>query len=252
MKQSTGTPHPVSTPRPPRDPSAPRGARATLGALVRHPIDQLREPGMGRRLPQLLGGLVLYGLSMALLVQAGLGLDPWDVLHEGVAKLTGLSFGTVVILTGAVVLLGWIPLRLRVGVGTIANVIVIGLAADLGLRLFPRPEELWLQIAFLVVGIVLNGLAGALYVGARLGTGPRDGLWVAIAERSGRSVRLIRTIIEVTVLAIGWLLGGSVGLGTVAYALAIGPVVQFFLPRVVVPIAESGPDADAVGLHTEA
>ena len=211
--------------------------RATLGVLVRHPIDQLREPGMGRRLPQLL---------------AGLGPGPGAGLHGGVARLTGLSFGTVVILTGAVVLLAWIPLRLRVGVGTIANVIVIGLAADLGLRLFPRPEDLWLQIVFLLAGIVLNGLAGALYVGTRLGTGPRDGLWVALSERTGRSVRLIRTIIEVTVLVIGWLLGGSVGLGTVAYALAIGPVVQYFLPRVTVPISESGPDADAVPLHTEA
>lgn len=207
---------------------------STARALLRHPLDQLREPGMGRRLPQLLGGLVLYGLSMALLVQAGLGLDPWDVLHEGVALLTGLTFGTVVILTGAVVLLAWIPLRQRVGVGTIANVIVIGLAADLGLALFPRPEELAWQITFLVAGIVLNGLAGALYVGTRLGTGPRDGLWVALAARSGRSVRLVRTVLEVTVLGLGWLLGGSVGLGTVAYALAIGPVVQLFLPYVTV------------------
>ncbi|WP_235866253.1 YczE/YyaS/YitT family protein [Serinibacter arcticus] len=217
-----------------------------LGALLRHPLDQLREPRMGRRLPQLLGGLVLYGLSMALLVQAGLGLDPWDVLHEGLAGITGLSFGTIVILTGAVVLLAWIPLRLRVGVGTIANVVVIGLAADLGLALFPRPEALWLQIAFLVVGTVLNGLAGALYVGTRLGTGPRDGLWVAISSRSGRSVRLVRTVLEVTVLGIGWLLGGSVGVGTVVYALAIGPVVQLFLPRVTVPVAAAGPGADPV------
>lgn len=208
---------------------------ATLRSLVRHPLDQIREPGMGRRLPQLVGGLALYGLSMAVLVQAGLGLDPWDVLHEGLAIRTGLTFGTVVILVGALVLLAWIPLRQRVGVGTIANVLLIGLFADLGIWLFPAPEHLAWQITFLISGVVLNGLAGALYVGARLGAGPRDGLWVALAERTRFSIRTIRTAIEVTVLALGWLLGGSVGLGTALYALAIGPVVQFFLPWVSVP-----------------
>lgn len=142
---------------------------ATLRSLVRHPLDQIREPGMGRRLPQLVGGLALYGLSMAVLVQAGLGLDPWDVLHEGLAIRTGLTFGTVVILVGALVLLAWIPLRQRVGVGTIANVLLIGLFADLGIWLFPAPEHLAWQITFLISGVVLNGLAGALYVGARLG-----------------------------------------------------------------------------------
>lgn len=206
-----------------------------LLALLRHPLDQLREPGLGRRLPQLLGGLVLYGFSMALLVLSGLGLDPWDVFHEGVANRVDLSFGVVVILTGALVLLAWIPLRQRVGVGTIANVVVIGLAADLTLAVVPVPRALWLQIVFLVAGIVLNGLAGALYVGARLGPGPRDGLWVALSARTGRSVRFIRTCIEVTVLVVGFLLGGTVGVGTVLYAIAIGPVVQFFLPRVSVP-----------------
>lgn len=206
----------------------------TAGVLLRHPIDQLREPGMGRRLPQLLGGLALYGFSMSLMVQAGLGLNPWDVLHEGIAQRAGLTFGTVVILVGLVVLLAWIPLRQRVGVGTIANVVVIGLTADLGLALVPRPDALVLQIGLLALGIVLNGLAGALYVGTRLGNGPRDGLWVAIAARTGRSVRVVRTVLEISVLGLGWLLGGNVGVGTVAYALAIGPLVQLFLPRVTV------------------
>ncbi|WP_234417467.1 YitT family protein [Miniimonas sp. S16] len=204
----------------------------TVLALVRHPVDQLREPGLGRRLPQLLAGLVLYGFSMAMMVRAGLGLDPWDVLHQGVARRTGLSFGTVVILVGAAVLLAWIPLRQRVGVGTLCNVVVIGVAADAGLAVLPPATGWAARIVLLVLGVVLNALAGALYVGAHLGPGPRDGLWVAIAARSGWSVRAVRTVIEVSVLAIGFVLGGSVGVGTVLYALAIGPLVQLFLPLV--------------------
>ncbi|MFC3689767.1 hypothetical protein [Aquipuribacter hungaricus] len=182
-----------------------------------------------RRLLQLAVGLVLYGVTMGLMVRSGLGLDPWDVFHEGLATRTPLSFGTVTILVGVVVLLAWIPLRQRPGVGTVANVFVIGLAADATLWLVAEPEHLALRIAFLLLGIVGNGVAGGLYIGAGLGPGPRDGLMTGIVRRTGRSVRLVRTSIELTVLAVGWLIGGTVGLGTVLYALAIGPIVQLAL-----------------------
>lgn len=181
------------------------------------------------RLVRLVGGLWLYGATMALLVEAGLGLDPWDVFHEGVAHHVPLTFGQVVIVTGAVVMLFWIPLRLRPGLGTILNVILIGLAADATLALVETPERLDVRITYLVVGIVGNALAGALYIGAGQGTGPRDGLWSGIVARTGLSIRVVRTGLEVTVLVIGFLLGGTVGIGTVLYAILIGPLVQLFL-----------------------
>jgi uncharacterized membrane protein YczE len=175
-------------------------------------------------------GLVLYGFTMALMVRAGLGLDPWDVFHQGVALHVPLTFGQVVIVTGAFVLLLWIPLRQVPGLGTVLNVIIIGLAADAGLALVRPPDDLWLRIALLVLSVVGNGLAGALYIGAHLGPGPRDGLWLGLLRRTRHSVRILRTGIELTVLGIGFLLGGTVGIGTVLYAVAIGPTVQFFLP----------------------
>lgn len=184
---------------------------------------------MFARMFRLMGGLVLYGFTMALLVQAGLGLDPWDVFHQGLTHHLPLSFGQVVIVVGAIVLLAWIPLRQRPGIGTVLNVVVIGLAADAGIALVPAPDALWARVMLLTVGVVGNALAGALYIGARLGPGPRDGLWVAIVERTGLSVRLVRTGIEVTALGAGFLLGGTVGVGTVVYALAIGPLIQAFL-----------------------
>lgn len=205
------------------------------------------------RLGQLFLGLVVYGLTMALLVRSGLGLDPWDVFHEGVALRVPLTFGQVVIVTGAVVLLLWIPLRQRPGVGTVANVVVIGLAADAGLAVLPTPDTLAWQVTYLVVGIVGNGIGGALYIGARLGPGPRDGLWLALVERTGHSVRFWRTTIEITVLAIGFLLGGTVGVGTVAYALTIGQVVQTVLPRVdhgLATVTGQGRGAPPTGLRT--
>lgn len=186
---------------------------------------------MTRRLIQLFAGLLLYGFSMALLVEAGLGLDPWDVLHQGIAERTGLSIGTVVIAVGALVLLLWIPLRQKPGIGTVANAIVIGLVADASIWLVPAPDPMAARIAFMVGGVVLNAVATAAYIGARLGPGPRDGLMTGLVRRTGRSVRLVRTSIEVTVLASGWLLGGTVGVGTVAYALAIGPLVHALLPK---------------------
>ncbi len=193
-----------------------------------------------RRLAQLLVGLFLYGLSMAMMVRSGLGLDPWDVFHYGLARHVPLSFGQVTIVVGAIVLLAWIPLRQRPGIGTVLNIFVIGLSADLGLSIMSQPGNLIGRSALLVGGIVLNGLAGALYVGAHLGPGPRDGLWVAITRRYGLSIRLVRTVIELTVLAIGWLMGGTVGVGTVLYALSIGHLNQLFLHRVQVrvPVAE--------------
>ena len=190
---------------------------------------------MTRRLVQLLIGLALYGVSLAMLIRAGLGLDPWDVFHQGVANRTVLSIGTVVIITSFVVLLLWIPLRQRPGIGTLCNAVLVGLFADLGLAVIPDVAQVAGQFAMMAGAVLLNGVASACYIGARLGPGPRDGLMTGLANRTGKSIRLCRTLIEVTVLAIGWLLGGSVGLGTVVYALAIGPLVQLLLPRFMVP-----------------
>ncbi|MFI5484482.1 YitT family protein [Micromonospora echinaurantiaca] len=196
---------------------------AAIGNLRYRPV---------RRLTQLYAGLVLYGVSMALMIRSGLGLNPWDVFHQGLARGTGLSFGTVTIAVGALVLLLWIPLRQRPGLGTVSNVVVIGLVVDATLAVLPAGGPLAVRIGLLVAGIVGNGAATGLYIGARLGPGPRDGLMTGlVARRPGWSIRVVRTGIEVTVLAVGWLLGGTVGVGTVAYALAIGPLTQLFLPR---------------------
>jgi uncharacterized membrane protein YczE len=194
------------------------------------------------RLARLLAGLFLYGFTMAMMVESTLGLDPWDVFHQGLAQHLPLSFGQVVIVVGAVVLLLWIPLRQLPGIGTVLNVIVIGLAADFGIALIHRPHDLWLRVLLLIGGIVGNAMAGALYIGAQLGPGPRDGLWLGLVRRTGRSVRLWRTTIEVTVLAVGFLLGGTVGLGTVLYAVLIGPLVQIFLPLATVELPDRASD----------
>jgi uncharacterized membrane protein YczE len=189
----------------------------------------------GRRLAQLYAGLVLYGASMALQIRAGLGLDPWDVFHQGVADRTGLSFGTVVIVTGAVVLLAWVPLRQRPGMGTVSNVFVIGIAVDASLALLPEAGSTLVALAMLLACVCLNGVASGAYIGAGLGPGPRDGLMTGLVRRTGGSIRVVRTSIEVTVLAVGAALGGTVGLGTVLYALSIGPLVHALLPRMTVP-----------------
>lgn len=198
------------------------------------PLAQLRAGRLGRRLPQLLVGLTLYGISMAMLIRADLGLDPWDVLHQGLSRYLPVSFGTVTILVGAVVLLLWIPLRQKPGLGTVSNVVVIGLAADVGLWLIPTPDAVPTRIVMMIAAVVLNGLAGAIYIGSQLGPGPRDGLMTGLAARTGLSLRLVRVGIEVSVLVVGVILGGTVGVGTVLYALAIGPLVQFFLRFTVV------------------
>lgn len=187
-----------------------------------------------QRLTQLYGGLLLYGISMALMIRADLGLDPWDVFHQGLADHIGWSFGLITIVVGAVVLLAWIPLRQRPGIGTISNVLVIGIAVDVALWAIPAPDVLALRITFLVSGIVLNAVAGGLYIGAGLGPGPRDGLMTGLVTRTGGSIRVVRTSIELSVLAIGWLLGGTVGIGTVLYAVSIGPLVHVFLPRLTI------------------
>ncbi|PXA97918.1 hypothetical protein DMC47_11015 [Nostoc sp. 3335mG] len=182
------------------------------------------------RLAQLMGGLVLYGVSMAMMVRASLGLDPWDVLHQGLAPRLGLSFGLTVNLVGLVVLLLWLPLRQRPGIGTVLNIIVIGTVTDIALSLIPTPEAWAAKVAMLALGIVLNGIAGGAYIGAGLGPGPRDGLMTGFCARTGLPVKRVRTVIELAVLAIGWLLGGTVGLGTVLYAVTIGWVVHHALP----------------------
>lgn len=192
------------------------------------PLDQLRAGRLPLRLANLFIGLMLFALAMALLIRAQLGVDPWDVLHLGLANHIPLSLGTIVILVGVVVLLAWIPLKQWPGLGTIANVLLIGLGLDLFLWLIPDVHGLGWQILTLVGAIVINGLGGALYIGCHFGPGPRDGLMTGLHLRTGKSIRLLRTIIEVCVLGIGWLLGGPVGVGTVAYALLIGPATQFF------------------------
>ncbi len=185
---------------------------------------------MLRRLLQLYVGLCLYGISTGMFVQANLGADPWDVFHLGVGKVFSLDIGTVMILTGALVLLLWIPIRQRPGLGTISNVIVLGLAANATIVVIPTPESLWLQSGMMVIAVILNALATGMYIGAGFGPGPRDGLMTGIHARTGWSIRGIRTTIEVTVLVIGYFLGGSVGIGTLVYALAIGPLIQLCLP----------------------
>lgn len=185
---------------------------------------------MARRLLQLYIGLVLYGISAAMYVRADLGADPWNVFHLGVAKLFSLNLGIVMIGVGALVLLLWIPLRTRPGIGTISNVIVLGLAADVALALIPPVESVVFRMGLLVVALVVNGIATGMYIGAGLGAGPRDGLMTGLHARTGWPIRRIRTGIEVAVLSAGWLMGGAFGVGTVLYALAIGPLIQLFLP----------------------
>lgn len=177
----------------------------------------------------LLVGLTGYGLSMAMMVEAGLGLDPWDVFHQGLARYTGMTIGLASGVVGVAVLLAWIPLRNRPGIGTVANVVVIAVTVDAGLALLPTPSSLPVRVTLMVGAILLNAVSTVLYIGAGLGPGPRDGLMTGLVARTGLSVRLVRTSIEATVLAVGWLLGGTVGVGTVLYALGIGPLVQLVL-----------------------
>lgn len=223
---STDAPHPhdrapkrrteaAPAPRPPVPP-------LTYVPLGEHPL---------RRLPQLFIGLALYGFSLSAMVRASLGVNPWSVLYEGLEHHTSLSFGTISAAVGVLVLLLWIPLKQRPKLGTVANIVVLAYSSDLGLLLIPQHLGLPARVGLLVGGVLLNGFSVAVYVGARFGPGPRDGLMTGASATTGRSIRLIRTLIEITVLAAGWLLGGSVGVGTVLYALTVGPITQFFMPR---------------------
>jgi uncharacterized membrane protein YczE len=194
------------------------------------PIPLDRRP---RRTVQLLAGLVLYGVTAAMMVLAALGLDPWDVLHQGLSRTFGLAIGTWAIIASVVVLLAWVPLRQRPGAGTLANALVVGLVMDVVLSLVHPPHALWARVAMLVGGVAGNGFATGIYIGAGLGPGPRDGLSTAVAGR-GHSMRVVRTAIEATVLVSGFLLGGTVGIGTLLYATTIGPITHVTIPGLMI------------------
>ena len=218
----------------PPTPASRRSRRlASLG-----PVAQLRAGRLPRRLGQLGVGLVLYGVTLAMIIRSTLGNASWDVLHQGLAQRLPISIGTAVIVMSLVVLLFWVPLREKPGLGTIANSFVVGLVADAALRVLVTPDAIGLRVALLVGGVLLNAVATALYVGAQLGPGPRDGLMTGLHRRTGLPVGVVRTGLEVTVVALGWLLGGVVGIGTVLYTLAIGPLVQLLLPLFIVELPE--------------
>lgn len=219
---------------------APRPVLADLG-----PVAQLRAGRLARRLPQLYVGLFLYGVSLALMVRGALGLAPWDVLHSGFIRHVPMTLGQAVVLFSFVVLVLWIPLREMPGLGTISNALVVGFSADLTLAVLAQPDAVVARIALMVGGVVLCGVASALYIGAQLGRGPRDGLMTGLARRTGLSLRLVRTGLEVAVVVIGLLLGGKLGLGTVVYALAIGPLTQLMLPWLTVEVLAPAQEAES-------
>lgn len=239
---------PMGTPplgRPARRSSAPARELARLG-----PVEQLRAGRLLRRLVQLAVGLALYGLTLAMIIRATLGNAPWDVLHQGLARHLPISIGTAVILVSLLVLLLWIPLREVPGLGTIANSLFVGLSADFFLGVIAAPDLPGPRVLLLAGGVVLNAVATALYIGAQFGPGPRDGLMTGLHRRTGISIRVVRTGLELSVVGLGFLLGGALGIGTVAYTLAIGPLVQVFLPYAIVelparPVTEAQPSEQA-------
>jgi uncharacterized membrane protein YczE len=192
---------------------------------------------MTRRITQLLVGLFFYGFGIAMMVRAGIGVAPWDVLTQGISLRTGLPFGLVTNLVGVLVLLLWIPIRQKPGLGTVLNVLLIGPSAQFGLWVLPELSDLLIRIVVFSGGLALIAVATGMYIGARFGPGPRDGLMTGIHHRFGWKLWIVRTVIEVIVLTIGWLLGGNVGIGTVAFALLIGPMVHWTIPRLLVPAA---------------
>lgn len=210
-------------------PDLPASGLTNLG-----PIAQLRAGRLPERLLRLSIGLWLYGVAIALMIEGALGASPWDVFHLGVSRHVPMSLGTVMVVTAVAVLLAWIPLRQMPGVGTIANTLLLGPFADVNLMLFDTPQTLPLRAAYMLGGVVACAFATALYVGAQLGPGPRDGLMTGLARRTGWTIRRVRTVIEITVLAVGVILGGTVGIGTVLFALGVGPLTQFFLRYLVV------------------
>jgi uncharacterized membrane protein YczE len=194
---------------------------------------------MARRITQLVLGVFLYGIAISLIVRGAIGVAPWDVLTQGIGKQTGLPFGLITVITSVFVLLLWIPIRQKPGIGTVLNTLIVGPSAELGLSLIPEQTELWVRIPLFAGGLVLLAIATGLYIGARFGPGPRDGLMTGIHNRWGLKIWKVRTSIEVVVLAIGWVLGGNVGLGTVAFALLIGPMVNLTIPFFLVPAART-------------
>lgn len=204
------------------------------------PVEQLRAGRLTRRLLQLAFGLWLFGVTVAMVIRAVLGNAPWDVFHQGLANQFPITIGQAVILVSLVVLLLWIPIREIPGLGTILNAFVVGISADATLEVLPEPTHWWSQVLLLLSGIVLNALATGLYIGAQFGPGPRDGLMTGLHRRTGVSIRLVRTGLEVVAVIVGWLLGGVVGIGTIVFALTIGPLIQFFLPWCIVALPENG------------
>jgi uncharacterized membrane protein YczE len=235
----------------PRPSGSARPGLADLG-----PLAQLRAGRLPRRLLQLAVGLVAYGVSLGLMVRSDLGLAPWDVLHSGLIRHVPITLGQAVVVISFVVLLLWLPLREKPGLGTLSNALVVGLCADATLVLLDRPDLLPLRLGLMVAGVLLCGLASAMYIGSQLGRGPRDGLMTGLTRRTGRSLGMVRTGIEVTVVLVGLMLGGVLGLGTVLYALTIGPLTQRWLPawtvEVVAPVGAPvapGAEGSALGGH---
>ncbi|MEV6398704.1 hypothetical protein AB0M39_28655 [Streptomyces sp. NPDC051907] len=212
-----------------------------IGAIVQRPLVPDRP---ARRLSQLVFGLALYGVSDAMVIQSGLGVEPWDALSQGLSRTVGLGIGMWTNIIGALVLLLWIPLRNKPGLGTVLNVLLVGTVMDLFMAWTPVPEAMWLRWTVLIAGVVLNGVATGMYIGAGLGPGPRDGLMTGWAAR-GHSIRGVRWVIELTVLVIGFLLGATLGIGTLIYAVAIGPLAQIFIPMF--DVKSPAPDEDAAG-----
>lgn len=204
------------------------------GVMIQHltPRQQLRAGHLGRRLAQLFLGLSTFGVGNALMYHSGLGMDPWNVLHQGIASHVPLSLGAIIVVVSLLVMLAWIPLKQWPGIGTISNAIWIGVATDIAIPMIPSATGWAAAAAYSAAGVVLIGVSIALYIGAMLGPGPRDGLMTGLSARTGRSIRFVRTCLEITVLAAGWLLGGVFGVGTVVFALAVGPIVQATLPYV--------------------
>ncbi|MEQ6903749.1 hypothetical protein [Nocardioides sp. YIM 152588] len=219
-------------------PSAP--ARAALADLG--PLEQLRAGRLARRVPQLLVGLVLYGVSLALMVRSATGLAPWDVLHSGFIQHVPITLGQAVVLFSFVVLVAWVPLRERPGVATLANAVLVGLSADATMALLAEPGALAARVALMAGGIALCALSTALYIGAQFGRGPRDGLMTGLHRRTGLSIRAVRTGLEAAVVLIGIALGGAIGVGTIVFALTIGPLTQWMLPWCLVDLPEAGPE----------
>ena len=203
-----------------------------------------------RRFAQLFIGVFLYGIGIAFILRGAIGAAPWDVLSQGIAKHVPMSFGTVTILVSVIVLLLWIPIKQKPGIGTIVNALGVGPAADVGLRLLPAPEALWLQVLFFAIGLTVLAAATGLYIGAHFGPGPRDGLMTGLHERLGWPIWVVRTALEVTVVIIGWALGGNVGVGTVAFALLVGPMCQFFMRIFAVRLAGGDDPRRRNGAHT--